>query len=240
VDDETYRRFITHTTVNSVVVKVGWQDNPWFPSTLRAEMEYARRVNFEDYLHIWEGEPRTVTDAQIFRGRYVVEPFETPENARFFHGADWGFAQDPTTLIRCFIKDGCLFVDQEAYGVGVELDEIEAFFNSIPTAKRWPIKADSARPETISHVKRRGFNIAPAKKWAGSVEDGITCIKGFSRVVIHPRCKHTADEFKLYSYKVDKRNGDVLPVIVDAHNHCIDALRYALDGYIHGRQGFNI
>ena len=47
--------------------------------------------------------------------------------------------------------------------------------------------------------------------------------------MIHERCKHTADEFKLYSYKQDKLTGDVLPLLEDKHNHCIDALRYALE-----------
>ncbi|PIP36933.1 MAG: PBSX family phage terminase large subunit, partial [Desulfobacterales bacterium CG23_combo_of_CG06-09_8_20_14_all_51_8] len=47
-------------------------------------------------------------------------------------------------------------------------------------------------------------------------------------VVIHPRCRQTLNEFRLYSYKTDRLSGDVLDIIVDAHNHYIDALRYAL------------
>jgi len=47
-------------------------------------------------------------------------------------------------------------------------------------------------------------------------------------VVIHPDCPQTAREFRLYSYKVDRLSGDILPVIVDANNHHIDQLRYAL------------
>lgn len=41
---------------------------------------------------------------------------------------------------------------------------------------------------------------------------------------------------KYYSYKVDKRSGDVLPDILDANNHYIDALRYAVGPMIK-RQG---
>ena len=145
---------------------------------------------------------------------------------------DWGFAQDPTALVRLFVQDGALFVDAEAYGVGVELDELPQLFDSIPTTRKWPVKADAARPETISFMCRKGFRVSAAKKWAGSVEDGVALLKGFRRIYIHPRCTHAADEFRLYSYKVDKNNGDVLPVIVDAHNHIIDAARYALDGYV--------
>jgi hypothetical protein len=46
--------------------------------------------------------------------------------------------------------------------------------------------------------------------------------------VLHPTCVHTVEEFRLYSYKVDRLSGDVLPDIVDKHDHAIDSLRYAL------------
>jgi phage terminase large subunit len=66
------------------------------------------------------------------------------------------------------------------------------------------------------------------------VEDGIEFLKSFD-IVIHPRCTHTIDEFNHYSYKLDKQTGDILPDVVDAHNHCIDAIRYSLDGLIKGK-----
>lgn len=234
-DDETYKRFVLNPPDNSVVIKVGFQDNPWFPETLRAEMEFCRRADPEAWDHIWNGNPKVLSDAQVFLRKYVIEPFETPSDARFFHGADWGFAKDPTVLVRAFVKDNHLYVDHEAYGIGVELDETPQLFDSIETARKWDIKADSSRPETISHIAKKGFKIKAAKKWSGSVADGLAALKSFEKIVVHPRCKHTADEMRLYSYKVDRVTGDVLPVLVDAHNHCIDALRYAFDGYIRGK-----
>ncbi|MDW0694738.1 phage terminase large subunit [Mannheimia haemolytica] len=70
--------------------------------------------------------------------------------------------------------------------------------------------------------------IIGVEKWKGSVEDGIEHIKSYGKVFIHPRCQQTLNEFRLYSYKTDRLSGDVLPVVIDAHNHFIDALRYAL------------
>jgi phage terminase large subunit len=67
------------------------------------------------------------------------------------------------------------------------------------------------------------------KKGAGSVEDGIAHLKSYEEIVIHPRCSDILTEFRLYSYAVDRHSGDVLPKIVDAHNHSIDALRYAVE-----------
>jgi phage terminase large subunit len=232
--DPTYQRFIINAPENAIVQKVNYNRNPHFPDVLRQEMEWLKARDYESYLHIWEGEVRKHSNAVIFAGRFRVEEFETDRDARFYQGCDWGFAQDPTALIRCYIKDRTLYIDREAWGVGVDLDETPALFDTIETARSWPIKADNARPETISFMKRRGFHISGAKKWAGSIEDGIEYLKSLD-IVIHPRCRHTIDEFNHYSYKIDKQTGDILPVIVDAWNHCIDALRYSLDGLIKGR-----
>jgi len=77
-------------------------------------------------------------------------------------------------------------------------------FDEVPGVREHKIRADSARPETISYLKRQGFKIEAAEKGAGSVEDGITYLKKFKKIVIHPRCTETAKEFRLYSYKVNR------------------------------------
>jgi phage terminase large subunit len=75
-----------------------------------------------------------------------------------------------------------------------------------------------------------------AKKWPGSVEDGIAFLRGFREIVIHPRCTQTAKEARLYSYKVDPKSGQVLDAIVDANNHYIDSIRYGLQPMIRKRE----
>ena len=238
LDDATWVRFVKNPPPGAWVQKVLYSDNPWFKETeMESERVHLLKIDPELYKHVWLGEPRTISDAQVFKGRYLIQEFDTPKEARFFHGADWGFANDPTVLVRSFIRENVLYIDREAYGVGVELDETPQLFDSIETARTWPIKADCARPETISYMSRQGFRISPAKKWTGSVEDGLAVLKSFDKIIIHPRCVHAADEFFKYSYKVDRNNGDVLPIIIDAHNHIIDALRYSLDGYIRAGHG---
>ncbi len=221
----------------AVVVEANWRDNPWFlPGT---EIDAERRADLargaEDYEHVWEGGYRSLAEAMVFAGKVTVERFETPAEARFFFGADWGFASDPTVLVRSFIQDECLLVDHAVYGQRTELDRIPALFDRVPLARTWPIKADSSRPETISHIRARGFDIQPAEKWPGSVEDGIAFLKGFKRIVLHERCPELAREARLYSYKVDARTDEVLPVLLDRHNHGWDALRYALGRLIRRR-----
>lgn len=232
----TDKRFRKEPPDNAIVVEMNYDDNPWFPSVLEEErLNDQARLDAATYAWIWEGAYLENSDKQVLANKYVVQSFPDDlwkQADRLLFGADFGFAKDPNTLIRMFILDDCLYIEREAYGVGVELDHMPAFYDEIPEARKWPIKADSARPETISYLKRQGFNISAAKKWQGSVEDGITYLRGFRQIIIHPRCKETAKEARLYSYKTDRITGEVLPVIEDAYNHCWDAVRYGLDGYI--------
>lgn len=214
-----------------------YADNPWFEASgLRRDMERDKARDYAKYAHVWLGQYLTRSEAQVFRN-WRVEAFETPEDARFYFGADWGFANDPTVLIRCWIRGTELMVDREAYAVGCSIEQTPALFASIPGAKKWRIRADSARPETIDYVKRRGFNITPSIKGKDSVDDGIEFLKSYD-IVIHPRCHHTIDEFLTYSWKTDPHTDEVLPILVDKDNHVIDSLRYAVEDERHKARPF--
>jgi phage terminase large subunit len=113
---------------------------------------------------------------------------------------------------------------------------LPVLFDEIERSREYVIRADSSRPELISYLKRNGFRrTVSVKKWQGAVEDGIDFMKSFAEIIIHPDCTNTLEEFKLYSYKVDKKSGDILPELLDKYNHCIDAIRYALEPIILGK-----
>lgn len=237
-EDVIYQTFVANKPPdNAYVVKVGWEDNPWLPDALRIQKDQMMARDIDTYRHIWGGEPLTNSDAQIFKGRYEVNNFITPSDAIFYHGADWGFASDPNVLIRCFIVENSLFIDAERFGHQIELDELPAFYHTLDTSLSWSIYADCSQPATISYLRRKGFKIKGAKKWPNSVVDGIAVLKGFDKIYIHPRCQHTIEEFNNYSYKTDQITEEVIPVIIDAHNHCIDSIRYALDRFIRRKAG---
>jgi phage terminase large subunit len=214
---------------DSVVVRVNYMDNPWFPDVLRQEMEYDRKRDTDKFLHVWEGEYSHGGEARVFKN-WLVEHFEAPSGTNFYFGADWGFANDPTVLIRCYIDGKKLYIDQEAYRVGCDIMDTPALFLTVPESEKWPIVADSSRPETISHMQKNGFpRIMPAVKGSNSIADGIEFLKSYD-IAVHPRCKHTVDELKSYSYATDPLTGRVLPRFEDKNNHLIDALRYAVEG----------
>ena len=210
------------------VIKVNYADNPWFPSVLKDEMEYDRRRDPDKYQHVWRGEYLQNSESRVFRN-WRIEDFDAPPDAIHRLGADWGFSVDPTTLVRCHIIGRTLYIDHEAYMVGCEIVNTPELFMQVPEAEKWPIVADSARPETISHMRRNGFpKIMTAVKGPRSVEEGIEFLKNYT-IVVHPRCTHTIDELTLYSYKTDPLTGKILPVLEDKKNHVIDALRYACE-----------
>lgn len=239
-NDPTYRMFVDPQgkpieRSDAVILKVNHNHNPWFPEVLRKEMNalYTNNPDLAD--HIWGGNIRSHSDAQIFKNKWAVQEFEKQEHwSGEYMGADWGFSQDPNTLVSCFIDpmSNTLFIRHARFGYGTELNDIPNMYDLVPNSRQKIIRADNSRPETISHIKGMGFKIQAAEKWAGSVEDGITFLKNFSKIIIHPECTKMIEEAKNYSYKTDKLTGDVLSDIIDTYNHGWDAVRYALQPMI--------
>jgi phage terminase large subunit len=244
--DETSQRFIEHPIPSARIIETNWRDNPWLSDRLRRQKDYLATVDPDAYAHVWEGGYRQNSEAQILAKKYTIQAFEPVITAAGgvtvwdgpYLGADWGFARDPSTLVKLWVFQRKLFIEHEAYGIGVDIDKTADLFDRVPRARDYAIRADNARPETISYMQRHGYpRCVGVDKWPGSVEDGIAFLRGFEQIVIHPRCTHAIEEAKLYSYKTDKNSGDVLPDIVDAHNHIWDAVRYALAPLIK-RTGF--
>lgn len=214
---------------DATVVGVSYRDNPWFPEVLRAEMEYDRKRDPEKYAHIWLGEYQRNSEKRVFKN-WTIEEFERPRGTIYRLGADWGYAIDPSALVRCSIDGKRLYVDYEAYMIGCEIDQLPDLFDRVPESRKWFITADSARPETISYMQRHGYpKINPAIKGSRSLEEGVAFLQSFD-IVVHPRCTHVIDELTMYSYKTDPLTGKVLPLLEDKHNHLIDSLRYACEG----------
>lgn len=245
-DDPIHKWANSLTSDRAFVCTINYTDNPWIDKDFIVSAEEMRARDYDEYAHVYLGQCWSRSDAQILNGRWRVDGFEFTKNddgvwclngeARSdihgpYFGADWGFSLDPTVLIRCFIVGDVLYVDYEFSKVKLEIMDIGKAFKTIPGASDYKIRADSARPETISHVSKE-LNIVPVDKWKGSVEDGIAHLRGYREIILHPRCKETIQECRLYSHKVDKLTGDVLKQIVDKNNHCIDALRYALNDII--------
>lgn len=226
---------------DSIIVQANYRDNPFLSSVSRADLEYDQRRDPDKFAHIWLGEYQRNSEARVFKN-WSIEEFESPSNATFRLGADWGFSIDPTVLIRCFVgrwekgiaipdeKGRHLFIDYEAHEVGCEINMTPQLFDTVPDARRWLITADSARPETISYMQKNGFpKIHAAIKGPRSIEEGVEFLKSYD-IVVHRRCTHAVDDLTLYSFEIDKLTGAVTNKLADKSNNVIDSLRYACEG----------
>lgn len=258
--DPVYVRFLGYLNdpklqpdPNAIVVKTGWQDNPWLSQELKDEIAKAYATDVEDADHIWGGEPIRHSNASIFADKCIVQDF-VPSGPGWlgpFFGADGGFASDPATLVKVWVHGRRLYVEEEVGAVGVDLMHLPQLFTTVTGWWRYEvdkrtgkemstkiplpnvhIEHDCAAASTISHLQSCSVPAVACKKWPGSVEDGIKVLRMFEKIVIHSRCRGLIEESKLYRYKVDKVTKAVLNVIVDAHNHYWDAIRYALEDVI--------
>ena len=220
-------------------VEMSYSDNPWFPDVLELERKSDYdRLDPQTYAWIWDGAYRENSDAQVFSGKYRIGEFEPGDKWNGpYNGLDFGFAQDPTAAVVCWVHDDRLWIQHEAGKVGLEMDDTARFIEQrIPGFGKAVIRADSARPESISYLKRHGLPmIEGVTKWQGSVEDGISHMRSYKEIVVHPRCKEVQKEMRMYSYKVDRLTGDITTKLVDDNNHYIDAIRYALNPMIKGK-----
>lgn len=230
-ESATHRRYIENPPTNCVVTEINWRDNPWFPEVLNQERLDDQRLRPETYDHVWEGAFLTLTEAQVFSGKFIVEEFEPGSGWDGpYYGIDFGFRPDPLAAVEVWIHANRLHVRREAYSTKIEIDGTAPFIKEhIPRIAEYAARADSAEPKTISYLMRNGLpRIEPVKKWPNSVMEGVRYMRGFEKIVVHPDCDGTAREFRLYSHKTDRLTGDILPEIIDANNHAIDAIRYAI------------
>lgn len=235
--DATYVRFVTKPPKGenvAIIRKVTWRDNPFVRDNPDDVLHRERLALFETdpeaHAHVWEGEPWQRSDAQVLAGKWRVMEFEP--DASFgepLYGGDWGFANDPTVITRLYVKDRRLYVYRAEGKPQLDNDQTAQLFRSVLDDEKRVVRADSARPETINEMRKRGLNVVGVEKWPGSVADGIAHLRSYEEIIIHPtNCKRAVQEARLWRYKMDPRTQEILPHLQDGNEHTWDAARYAL------------
>lgn len=239
-----------------LAVVVNYYDNPYFTESLESDRlnslqriidaptEDAKNQAIADYCWIWLGHTKHIVGNTVIK-RSEEREFEAPPwgKQEFLFGADWSNGgADPTAGVRLFIAlnergKACLWVDYELYTNNHSLDELPPLFSSelpglvvkMHGVPQPTIRADSSLPLAINKMNECGIDCEPAKKAAGSVENGLMFINNFDRIYIHPRCANLIVESKKYRWKVDARTGKILPTFEKGNDHLWDAIRYAVE-----------
>lgn len=149
-------------------------------------------------------------------------------------GLDFGYTNDPTALFCGLISLSRkeIYVFDELYKKALTNRMIADEITSMGKAKE-KIVADSAEPKSIDELYDYGlYRVIPARKGKDSINNGIQFIQGF-KIIIHPRCTNFLTEISNYTWDKDKFDKPINKPI-DDFNHLMDAMRYALEGFIEG------
>lgn len=198
--------------------------NPFLSSKVREKIEALKERDES----LWKVYARGMTgriEGLVLKKWYVLnESFE--DKKLIGYGIDFGFTNDPTSLIEVRMQDGDLYVQELIYETGLTNKDISDRMEVLGVSKGALIVADSAEPKSIEELRRRGWTIDGVKKGADSVMFGINLLKGYA-INVHSSSKNLIKELEQYKWKVNK-NGDSLNVPIDDYNHAIDALRYLI------------
>lgn len=231
-DDPSYTEFVTHQRPGSIVKKTSYMENPFLDEGTIEEAMWCLKRDPQKYNNIWLGEPNSRSDKVVFKNWRIGEVKKPPDDT-YFYGLDFGYATDPSALIKCWVDEDNrkLYIVDEAYGYQIEIDDLPAFIRQVPEAADNYIVADSSRPETISYLKRHDIYTTGSLKGPGSIMEGVEFIQNYD-IIVAPHCKNTQYELSHYSFEVDKNTGLIKPKKPeDKDNHLMDALRYALERY---------
>ena len=228
--DATWQQFIVNKDDRTLHITINWHDNPWFPDALERQRQRDLKGDAGRYAWIWEGQFLKISDNSILAKKLKMLDFEiNPTFGTPYIGIDWGFSVDPTAIIECYIFQDSLYIRNAASKVGLELDDTGAYLiDHVPNVLKYTSRADCARPETISKVKKEIPLIKGCTKWKGSVEDGVVALQTFKAIYIHPDAQCCFAELAAYSYKTDDSDNPTTD-IEDKNNHYADALRYAIE-----------
>ncbi len=201
--------------------KTTYLDNPFLEPSIIEEIERLKNTDIQ-YWQIYGLGERAASRSTIFS---YVEVNTIPEDANLIaYGMDFGYTNDPTTLVSVYTKDYNLYVKEHLYKTQMTTTDIHKFLLSENLNKN-PIYADSAEPRLIKELRTMGHNIFPSVKGKDSVNAGIDLLKRY-KIHIETNSHNAIQEFRNYKWREDK-TGRLTNVPIDANNHCIDPCRYA-------------
>lgn len=157
----------------------------------------------------------------------MTELIPTFDNIR--NGGDFGFASDPAALGRMHFnkKKKEIYFFEELYERGLTNDDLAT--ECINIFGKEEIRFDSSEPKSIKELRNAGVNAVPAIKGPDSVLHGVQWLQG-CKIYIDKSCINAQNEIRSYKWKEGTDGKPVSPPRpVDANNHIIDLIRYALE-----------
>ncbi len=201
--------------------KTTYLDNPFVEDSIIKEIERLKDTD-EQYWEVYGLGERSASRSTIFS---YVEVNQIPVDANLIaYGMDFGYTNDPTTLVSVYIDNHNLYIKEHLYRTQMTTSDINTFLKEEKLLNN-PIYADSAEPRLIGELRRMGHNIFPSIKGKDSVNAGIDLLKRY-KIHILSSSSNAISEFRNYKWREDK-TGMLVNIPEDKHNHIIDPCRYA-------------
>jgi phage terminase large subunit len=238
-EDETYQRFVVNPPKESIVIKLNWRDNPWFPEVLKQEMNELKERSEADYLNIWEGEPRSAVEGSIYehelrqateKGRITTVPYDQSKPVNTY----WDLGHSDQTAIWFIQQMGFEYRVLEYYSNSHQnlkhyLDVLQSKDYTYGThylphdARAQQLAADKTVEQQVRDVLK---NVIVVRQ--GRIQDGIQQTR-----LIFPHCWFDKEKcadglsaLRRYAYDKDMETGRIsVNPKHDIWSHGADALR---------------
>jgi len=227
-DDPVHQRLVLEGRPNTLVINVNYDiamKYKMMPEIIRLEMEDDREKRPALYKHKWLGEPNSL-ERKIYRNWAIIESI--PHEARLErYGLDFGYSNDPTSIVAVYYYNGGYILDEITYQKGLSNKQIGDILKNHDTAL---VVADSAEPKSIDEIASYGISVVGAVKGSDSIVHGITAIQA-QKVSLTQRSQNIIREYNNFFWTTDK-NERIINEPEAGFDHSMDALRYALASLI--------
>jgi phage terminase large subunit len=194
-----------------------YKDNPFLDPKIKTEIERLKETD-ETYWQIYGLGQKGISKATIFN----FSESKIPESAQFLsYGMDFGYTNDPTTLVEVYRDQDTLYAKELLYRTHMTTQDINKFLRE--SNINGVIYCDSAEPRLIDELRRMGNPVRPTLKGRDSIQAGIDVLKRYKLKI---EGDHFIQEMRNYKWVEDK-TGKLTNIPIDKNNHLIDALRYA-------------
>lgn len=204
-------------------ITLTYKDNEALSSEIVGEIE--SRMNNKQWWQVYGLGQLGESEGRIFTSWQAVDSI--PHEARLERrGLDFGYSNDPTTIVDIYYYNGGYILDEQLYRKGLSNKQIADVLNNLDNPNTLVV-CDSAEPKSIDELKSYGVNALAANKGQGSINQGIQYLQD-QRISYTKRSLNLQKEYRNYLWATDKE-GKALNKPIDIFNHCMDATRYGFE-----------
>lgn len=228
-----YNAFFVKKPKNTVIYQTTYKDNRFLDEVTKENIEELANRN-EAYYKIYAlGEFATLDKLVFPKYKKQLLNKEELKHISSDFGLDYGFVNDPSAFMHVKIdeENKRLYILEEYVKKGLTNDKIAEAIKALGYSKEI-IRADSAEKKSNQELRNLDIpRVIDVIKGPGSVMQGIQYILQYE-IIVDERCVKTIEELENYTWKKDKATNEYINEPVDSYNHCLDAVRYAVQDRI--------